>query len=169
MSENQGRTDDTEDSRQGEPNFELVSILSTPNIDPGETIKINYYFSGIGIPVGHPIDHGKLYVNFSGIEPSDNIKIEHGVQGFWSDDGSIYKVKKGESAHQVKELPENASNVTYGLNESYFLPHEPDEGEVSEDNIPPINGEFDFDGHPPISIKVPTSIDQDSGDYRIKK
>lgn len=174
MTETQGRTDHTEDSdqvfptREGEPNFELVPILSTPTINPGETIKINYYFSGIGVPIGHPIDHGKLYANFSGIKSNDNVKIERGVQGFVSDDGSKYKVETGERAHQVKELPEHISNVTHGLDKSFFLSHKPDEPELSEGEIPPIHGEFDFGDHPPLIIKVPTSKDQDPGDYEIK-
>lgn len=158
----------SEQWKPGKPSFILIPVVTTPSINPGEYIEIEYYFTGSGFPFNHPPDHAKLYVNFSGIDPESDIEVMSAISGgIHPEDESKHVVHTGEKGLEKFSMSADSPSFTYGLGKHYFAPRSAEVGDSSE-NMPPLLGESKHGGYPPLTVMFKASTDQPPGDYEIR-
>jgi hypothetical protein len=144
-----------------EPTYSIVARARNYNIKGGENIEIDIYLTGLGNPTAN-----KLVLVWS----STNI-IDASRQGV-----ATYAIKavpmklKGRDMiapvagkGSIDHFTLGPDGVTIHLNEGYFLPVP----KYKEPNMPQIVGERVHEGHPPISISLPTLRKAKSGNYKI--
>lgn len=163
----QESTDEDSFESEGVGNFRLVGVLTTPSINPGDAIEIEYYFTGAGSPFRHPPSNAKLYVNFAGIQPETDVKITSSIQGGTSDDSSNYYIRTGSEALRTQSVPVHSPSFTYGLGKHFFVGTQSDT--YSDPNVmPPIHGEVKQNGHAPLHVMIKTDSSQSPGEYQIR-
>lgn len=148
--------------------YSLVLRNQTPKLNPGETVHVDIYLSGYGIPV-----RNKLHIQCS----SDNVidkKNPGYVQSFF--EYRIYNNRKDRT--QIIPIEPNKFPIFYGstshsggtmdvLNHGIFMPtfHTPDTD--NKDELEKVASELMVDDKPPLQYILNTSSDAPPGDYEI--
>lgn len=127
--------------------FCVTPIIEDPQVDRGDDLFLNIYFSGNG-----DIEYNKLHIQF----PFGDV-FEEG--------GSEFVETVGDGG-DVSKNRERASNVGYsiGLSDSHFTY---DETSGSPEEFGRIDGERNHGGNPPLLVKLSTKNDARPGDYTI--
>ncbi len=145
--------------------YALDLICLTPNIKPGDPIKIEIFIVGKGSS-----SHNKLIINYpiSLIDEKDPGFIEHCI-GIYPNGspltGEPYLEKQGEKARDKL----TRDGVYYAFNKGNFLENTSDHTLASDSTkiIPRLLAELRHDHIPPVFLKVNTSSTALSGDYDI--
>lgn len=144
--------------------YSLVPRNRTPRVNPGETVEIEVFLSGHGVP-----EKNKLHVQWSSPyminvqEPGTAtycIKVEtNPVTG-------ESQPRAGKMYLQTVKL--DPTGRTIHLNNGYFLEVPPTvDKEVSEFVLPRVMSELAWDEEPPILIKLNMAENARSGDYEV--
>ncbi|MDL5361327.1 hypothetical protein [Halalkalicoccus sp. NIPERK01] len=137
-----------------EPEYTIVPHNRTPEIAPGDTIEIDLYLSGGGIP-----DENRLYLSYNkGLLDHQNTgEIRTYVKkGTDRATGEIHPVS-GEEFEQSDQIAIPGTHL--GFVETLF--YEDVHANSTLDDVPPLVAERDHDGHSPAEIRMYT------GDYSI--
>jgi len=131
-----------------EPVYSINAYVRDPEIKPSQTLEIEIYLSGFGIP-----EYNKLYINWTA--PHVINESEPGNWTVWGQPMDTFGTSYAHSMYII--LPTNV----FGPFE--LLP------QGSEDHgLNLLYSEHDDNGEPPISINLNTIKDADSGDYQVK-
>jgi len=144
-----------------EPTYSIVTRARNHNIKGGDSIEIDIYLTGLGIPAAN-----KLVLVWS--SPSIIDATSPGVSKYTIQEVTkklngkdmIAPVAGGEYIDRFKLGPDG---ITIHLNKGYFLPVP----KYEEIYMPQIVGERIHEGYPPISISLKTLRKAKSGNYKI--
>jgi hypothetical protein len=147
--------------------YSLVLRNKTPKLNPGETVQVEIYLSGYGIPA-----RNKLHIQWSSDDVVDN--NQPGVIQAWL--GSRiheatkrkipFKLVKPEEARIVLEGRPHSGGLTIHLGSGTFL-RPVQVLEPKNDEFERVACELMWDGKPPLLLNLKTSSDAPSGDYEI--
>jgi hypothetical protein len=149
-----------------EPTYSIVSRVRKRTIKGGDSVEIDIYVTGLGIP-----EANKLVLLWS----SPNV-IDISIPGV-----AIYCIRevnkkwKGENviapvagARYVNQSELDPNGIALHLNRGYFLPVPKLPAPKYEHPNMPLNvGERIHEGYHPISISLPTQKKAKAGDYKI--
>jgi len=146
--------------------YTLIPVVSTPKINQGGKITLDYYVAGRH-PDGTPPEFVRLNVNLDGII----IKSAHVTQNIaqrWADDGTRIALKK-EKGLITHTLPDRRSVFSLKLPETMFLPNPDSVNNEDPYSSPPLHGELGIDGEdtPPFRLEIQTEENQAAGDHEI--
>ncbi len=149
-----------------EPQYTVVSRIRSYNINPGENIELDIYFTGAGIP-----DASKLYLGWLSpnvISPENTGKATWCIQLAdiqYENRDFIFPATGGGYCLSHDLAP---NGVTITLNKAFFLPsRESPPPEDVETFMPQVVAERSHEGHHPISVILKTRRNAKCGDYRI--
>ncbi|WP_141465381.1 hypothetical protein [Salinadaptatus halalkaliphilus] len=162
--------------------YEVVPIVDEPVVYPGDiitngdTIKIDFYFSGSGFPPPNT----KLYINFGGLKlnSEDPGEITTAVDLVPAEKASEeYEVIEDETQSEddvatvagssvVDELQIDADSPSFIHRTGFYYFVEKDDVDPSF-SFRPIVSEVDHGGYAPISISLNLASDASPGDYEI--
>jgi hypothetical protein len=141
--------------------YVLMPKLLTPEVNPGKAIELEIFITG-----GGPVDEGKLYLTY----PSTIINKEKPGEGITSikvakdtRTGRIIQPVSGEP--HLQSFPCEAIGAIILLNEGNFLdiPNQPTTGLLKRKM-----GEYEWDKHAPVFVKLNIDEQAHSGDYEIR-
>lgn len=145
------------------PVYEIVPVLETTSISPGEEIKLNLYLTGKGMPT-----KSKVSVNYAGIpvDTSRNGRVEFSIHAGVS--GEDFATVSGENFVSETSFPDHEIGAfVTGLNPLYFTDNPEAKEELQEYHFSPTMAETEHGGVPPIKIIIPTRESIDPGTYKI--
>jgi hypothetical protein len=144
-----------------EPIYSIVTRARNYNIKGGDSIEIDIYLTGLGIP-----ETNKLVLLWS--SPNIIDASSPGVATYCIREAHVKLNGKdmtapvaGEEYIQHSELDPNG--IMFHLSRGYFLPVP----KYKHPQIPQIVGERIHKGYPPMSISLKTLKEAKSGDYKI--
>lgn len=143
-----------------EPTYSIVTRARNYNIKEGDSIEIDIYLTGSGIP-----EANKLVLVWSSpniIDSSSPGIAKHIIIEFKTKlNGKDMVVPLTEEKEQRTEL--SPDGIIFELPEAFFLPVPKSEDRL----IPQIMSERNSAGYPPLSISLNTSKKAKSGNYKI--
>jgi len=143
-----------------EPTYSIVTRARNYNIKEGDSIEIDIYLTGSGIPEGN-----KLVLVWSSpniIDPSSPGIAKYIIMEFKTKlNGKDMVVPLTEEEEQRTEL--SPDGIIFELPEAFFLPVPKSEERL----IPQVMAERNSAGYPPISISLKTLRKAKSGNYKI--
>jgi hypothetical protein len=144
-----------------EPTYSIVSRVRKRTIKGGDSVEIDIYVTGLGIP-----EANKLVLLWS--SPNVIDVSRPGVATYCI--GEFTKKLKGENmivpvagARYVDQSELDPNGIALHLSKGYFLPVP----KYYYPNMPLNVGERIHEGYHPISISLPTQKKAKSGDYKI--
>lgn len=160
--------------KNAESKYTLLPVVETPNVNPGDDIKVGFYILGWG---PEPI-RSKLSVNLCGLELGQkNITITEYVKSGLFQDGDKLAVKTGSKDSESVEISsEEGKTFTKGIDAGLFLRRDYQINEAKstyknlDDPTPkplkPIQGELQHD-EAPITLSFSLADDTDPGNYQM--
>lgn len=159
-------------SAANQASYEIVPILDEPVVNRGETVQIDFYFTGDGLMP----PSSKLYLNYGGLQldPKDPGEITTAVdlrpaeevpEGYDEkelDDGDL-ALLLGSDALNTTDVDPNDPGVVHRVGTLFFDNKETDRSTKFE----PIHSEVAHGGFPPISVELNLDSNIPSGDYEI--
>lgn len=161
-----------------EPDYEIIPILRTPEINSGDNVIIDIYWTGYGIP-----DESKVQILHSGLSTKDDVEVQM-ASIFKKIDGKFIDLVGGDAIRSISLHADNA--IVFPLDKNLFFPEHKNTSNItkidynSEDvikseeislilnsEIPHYKDEMEDSEYPPIRIKIPTTKEQSSGNIRI--
>lgn len=142
-----------------EAEYTTIAVNHTPEIDPGDTIRFDLYWSGSGIP-----DKNRLYLNYNPalISDSDPGEIRMYVRMATNEKTGENHPVSGEEHKQLQKIDVPGTHI--GLTETVFYP------DSSEDPpewfVPSRISERGHDHHAPVEVRINTE-GTPPGDYTI--
>ena len=140
------------------PNYTIIPVNKTPKIDPGDTIAIDLFLSGGGVP-----EKSIIYVNYNNSLVNSNDTGE--IRAFVSEGRNT---ETGQKVPLTGEEQKNASPIKLpatkvDLPDTMFYPEPPGEpGNITH----PLASESGHESHSPIEIRMNTS-ECSPGDYYV--
>lgn len=146
------------------PIYEVIPVLKTTSISPGDDIELKIYLTGKGIP-----KKSKLCINYAGIpvDTSDDGRIEYSIHLGVADDSSLVGVAGEDFINKVSFPDHYIGAFVTGLNPLYFSDDPKGQDELEEYHYQPTMAEIEHGGVPPISVIIPTSESVNPGTYDI--
>lgn len=148
------------------PVYEVLPVLRTPHVDPGDSVEIDIYFSGYGTA-----NRGKLYIAHQqpyALDEEETGTVISSVGGV-IEDNEYRSLVTGEPAFEegvASKINVNASGTYIGLTEVLFS--DDIGGRIeTETLLPQVIGEGTYDEIAPIQLILNTSDDAPPGDYSI--
>lgn len=142
---------------QIEPQYTLVPINRTPSVDPGDSIVIDLYLSGVGMIQNH-----KLHLTNSHIKLQEDRPGSVTTPFVETDSGDLLVGQTAMEHEKPTQFPLNRTGHTMGLPVTFFF-ETPDYNST----YPRIFSEVDVDSYPPIRIEMNTSAEIAPGDYNL--
>jgi len=139
-----------------EVDLEIVPIIKNSPVNPGETLNVEIYFSGTGIPkdaklhVQHP--YPEIVSSPDDVIVSQSIKINN--------EGEI--VTGNRAKYRVANENISINGFTSGVSPAFFNPIDNNSGKIEQ-----IYAEKKHDGLAPIDFSLKTYSDAQPGDYDI--
>lgn len=133
-----------------EPEYTTIPLVRTPEINPCDTIKIDLYWSGSGIP-----EKNRLYVSYNPdlISEENPGEIRTFVKEAVNENTGKVMVTSGEYRKQVQQVDRPGTHI--GLRKTNFYP-DPDFQEA-DGIIQPRVSERNHDSHAPVELRINTS------------
>lgn len=146
--------------------YSIIPVLSTPKINSGEIIELDYYVTGRH-PTDNPPENVRLNVNLGGISV-DSAQMDQNIAQEWANDGRSITLKK-EKEIQTHAVPAEQGVFSLKLPEAMFFPNKQFIDDSDPYPSPPIQGELTINdqGDPPFRLKIQTKDNQSSGDFNI--
>lgn len=156
----------SQDTKSNQGKYTLIPVVSTPKINRGGQIAVDYYVAGRH-PENDPPEYVRLNVNLNGISVKSAQVSQNIAQG-WEDDGTTLYLKKEEGI-EIHELPAGNSVFSLELPEAMFFPIPDMADEDDPYSSPPLHGELDIndEGGSPYRVEIQTSNDQSAGTHEI--
>lgn len=129
--------------------YSTIAVNRTPTIDPGDTIEIDLYWSGNGVP-----DKNRLYLNYNrNLVNKDNTgEIRTFVKkAVDTDTGEVFPVS-GTEHMQKSELEIPGTEI--GFVETLF---HPDSQARPDHMLSGVISESDHEGHSPVEVRINTA------------
>ena len=145
--------------------YSIDAHVRHPEINPGQAVEIEVYLSGYGIP-----EKTKLMIIWSSpyvIDENDPGKITY-LKG--------YDISGGNFTVLFADIPLNVGNIT-GTSGAWLVPSlatfEPAVALLPKDfpediGLKMVMGETNWNGNPPILVKLNTRKGASAGDYQVK-
>lgn len=148
-----------------EPNYTLIPIVRTPNVDPGETIEIDLFFSGAGNPHENKLSVYHSHPNLVDHDNPGYLSVSVG----WTEERNLLV---GNEALGSEELETRKHMSEYGfiaqMSNSHFVKENIVYGEKGPDFDYPVKiSESVNDGIAPLRYRLHTDSQAKSGDYDI--
>jgi hypothetical protein len=136
-----------------------IPIVRTPEINPGEEIKIDIYLSGTGIP-----EQNRLFIspNKNLVGDEDPGEVRTYIQQATNDITGETEAVSGENHVQIWPVARSGAHI--GLRDANFYPV-PDM-EETEGFLHPRVSERDHDNHAPVEVQI-NSRRCNPGEYSI--
>lgn len=146
--------------------YTLIPVVSTPKINQGDKITLDYYVTGRH-PADKPPEYVRLNVNLDGISVH-SAQVSQNIDQQWNDDGTSLYLKKEEGL-KIHKIPEKGRVFSLEFPEAMFFPNTNFVDENEPYSSPPIHGELDIDenGTAPYKLEIQTDEEQDAGDHEI--
>lgn len=156
----------SEDNETVRGEYTLIPVVSTPKINTGEKIFVEYYVAGRH-PSDSPPENVRLNVNLDGLSVQ-SAWVSQNIAQAWDDDGHSLYLKK-ENGFARDKISKGGKAFSFKLPEAMFFPLQEAVEEDLPYNSPPIHGELDVDdqGNPPYKLEIQTDEGQAAGDYEI--
>jgi hypothetical protein len=155
-----------EDDKLIQGKYTLIPVVSTPKINPGGKISIEYFVAGRH-PKDNPPEYVRMNINLDGISVK-SARVSQNIAQQWKNGGSSLILKKEEGI-EICELAEGKSVFSLKLPEAMFFPIPEIADQENPYSSPPIHGELDIDdkGNSPYRLEIQTSDEQSAGDHEI--
>ncbi|MBA7618660.1 hypothetical protein ES703_25990 [subsurface metagenome] len=144
-----------------EPTYSIVTRARNYNIKGGDSIEIDIYLTGLGIPAAN-----KLVIVWSSpniIDASSPGVATYSIQEATKRLNGKNMIAPVAGKEFIDHYKLDPNGVTIHLNKGYFLPVP----KYEAIHMPQIVGERIHEGYPPISISLKTLRKAKSGDYKI--
>lgn len=144
-----------------QPEYKIVVRNRQSNINPGETIHLEIYFTGWGA-----VTHNKLQISYSNPDLVSNIH-----PGEVRDHVEVVSIYNGALYPQMRKTDDVASGLgpvgrLSNLSPAHFMKH-PDVGDIGP-GYPVVVGEVGFEeSNSPLEMDLNTDSDCTPGDYSI--
>lgn len=144
--------------------YELIPVLETPEVSPGDTVKVAFYFTGYGVP-----DRAKLFVNLSSLDiGEEDLRFTKYVVSSFTQSGKKFNVGTGEKVSETTEVnSDKVDSFATGLEAGVFLPTPEHKEGLGRYDYPPIFGEL-TQGGAPMEMEFEISEDIEPGDYELR-
>jgi hypothetical protein len=141
--------------------YSIVPKLLTPSVNPGGTVEVELFFSGVG-----NIEQNKLFISYPSvmISKQNAWQVISCIAVAKDPAGKITGPKSGDSVLETVECSEIGLYVV--LNEGNFLPNP--RLTVSPPGLPMIMSEQSWDNHAPMLLKLNSDEKAPSGDFDIR-
>jgi len=152
---------------QASPQAAYILMLrnKTPRLNAGETVEVEIYLSGYGMP-----ERNKLYIQWSSDAVLDSKHpgviqawIGSGIHKTSKQHGPIKKDKPAEVS--IRDKPDSGGLTFIFAKQNFLRPFQVDEPKSHE--VERIAAEFMWDDKPPVLLKLNTASNAPSGDYEI--
>jgi hypothetical protein len=144
-----------------EPTYSLVSRVRKRNIKGGDSVEIDIYVTGLGIP-----EDNKLVLIWSSPNVIDVSSPGVAIHCIKEATKQLKGKKMIAPVAGLKYVTKNEldpNGITFNLNKGYFLPVP----KYKNSRMPQIVGERIHSGYHPLSISLKTLKKAKSGDYKI--
>ena len=134
----------------------VVPIIKKSPINRGETLNVEIYFSGKGIPKDAKLHVQHPYPEI--VSSPQDISVIHSIKT--NDSGEI--IAGNEAKHNVNNRNISINGFTFGVSPAFFNPIHNKPGRIEQ-----IYAEKKHDGLAPIKFSLEIDSDAEPGDYDI--
>jgi len=162
--------------------YYLSSWIRNPSINPGESIEIEVFITGVGnIPTDIKLNISNTasilkvdkegYVGYAQTCIIIGKDRNNNIVSIATGNNKLEDSSTGEIISAVQKFPQTKTGSTFSLNEGFFLNSQfisklqKKKIDIGDNRI---LGESSWDGHPPIFIKLNTSTDAPPGNHNVK-